>query len=78
MGLKAKHRTDLGKKTKQIALRLDEDLGGKIEAYARRLQALAPGVEITFADATRSLIVLGLEADARASSPAPAARPKKR
>ena len=46
--------------TKQVAFRLDEKLLKRVDAYAKRMGDVAPGVEFTRVDAVRFLLTHAL------------------
>ena len=66
-------------KAKQIAVRLETDLISQIEGYQAELRQTAPGMDVSFATAVRSLLIIGLETvRARAAAAAtPPAQPEK-
>jgi len=43
------------------AFRLPDDLIGRVDAYAKRLEAEQPGITVTRADAVRALLTRALD-----------------
>lgn len=52
---------EMAPKTKQIVVRLEEELAARIDAYAERLRA-ETGLEVSHAAATRRVLIAGLDA----------------
>ncbi len=53
----------------QVALRLPPEVMERVRAHAERLRHELPGMTVTVADALRMLVVAGLDATARRSTP---------
>lgn len=58
------------RKSRQVVVRIEDDLHDQIEAHAADLQRNSPGLHVSFAGAMRDLVVKGLE---RTAAPAPRA-----
>ena len=56
--LKAPKREAMG----LYAFRFPDDLIGRVDAYAKRLEAEQPGISVTRADAVRALLTRALDA----------------
>jgi hypothetical protein len=52
---------DLAEKTKQLAIRLEEPLLARIDAYVERLKKERPGIDVNRTDAVRSLLTMALD-----------------
>jgi predicted transcriptional regulator len=53
------------------AFRLPDDLIGRVDAFARKLEKERPGMTVARADAVRALLTRGLDIDAQASGKKP-------
>jgi hypothetical protein len=62
-------------KTRQVVVRMEEDLVQRLDAHVERLKAEKPGSDYSRADAVRILVTAGLvRAEAAASDKAKAAK----